>query len=301
MTRSNNDFSFAAQSNLRYLASAMNYIEVSIESDLDSGELLSLLDDDGASLGSWEKSGIHYLYWPEEKWSKSILADLQRALALLGVADRDGLITIRILPNQDWNEAWVASLKPIYIGKRIRIRQSWYPSDAVFDGFELVIDPRRAFGTGYHATTQLVIEWLETKIRGSEKILDIGTGSGILAMAAIRLGAASAIGIDNDPVAIECAREYGKVNGFGQELELQVSSFETITASGFDIIVANMDIRSLPNLCSHLPRLLKADGIICLSGLQQQDFDEITQVLAQTRLRIEAQFMRDEWMALEIK
>ena len=103
-------------------------------------------------------------------------------------------------------------------------------ADPEFSGIELVIDPRRAFGTGYHATTQLVVEWLEAHVRGGGVVLDVGTGSGILAMTAIRLGAASALGVDNDPVAVECAREYAVLNGFGPELELRVASFEDLDA-----------------------------------------------------------------------
>ena len=277
----------------------MNYIEVVIHTGVDSGELLGMLEG-GEALGAWEASGAAHLFWPEDRWSPASLADLKSALARLGAEVREGLIEVRTVPDQDWNAAWAASLQPIRLGRSFRVRQSWHAPDPSFGGIELVIDPKRAFGTGYHATTQLVIRWLEDGIRGGERVLDAGTGSGILAMAAIRLGAASALGIDNDPVAIECAREYGSANGFGRELELRVSSFEDVEG-GFDVVVANLDIRTLPALCGHLPRLLKPGRIACLSGLQPQDFEEVAQALARAGLRIDSRDALDEWLALGIR
>jgi len=276
----------------------MNFIEVTIEGNLDSGELLAMLEN-GESLGAWEAEGVLRLYWSEEKWSPAVLSDLKGALARLGIEAGSSLV-IRSVPDQDWNAKWTASLNPIRLGRRVRIRQSWHSADAAFDGIELVIDPKRAFGTGYHVTTQLVVEWLEEHIRGQERILDVGTGSGILAMAAIRLGAASALAVDNDPAALECAREYCETNGFGPELDLRACSFEDLETEVFDVILANLDIRTLPMFCRHMPRLLKARGIACLSGLQQQNLEEISQALSLAGLRINSKKQRDEWLCLGV-
>jgi len=278
----------------------MDSIEVLIQTDVDSGELLAMLED-SESLGAWESEGVIHLFWPENKWNPAALADLKQALAKLGVGNQEDIVTIRSVPDRDWNAEWAASLTPIRLGRRIRIRQSWHAVDPDFDGIELIIDPRRAFGTGYHATTQLVIGWLEDHIRGGECVLDVGTGSGILSMAAIRLGAASALAIDNDPVALECAREYCGANGFGTELELRISSFENLELKAFDVILANLDIRTMPLLCPHLRRLMKAGGIACLSGLQEQDLREIMEALSLADLKIEAVTKREEWVALSIR
>jgi ribosomal protein L11 methyltransferase len=277
-----------------------NYVEASIRADVDSGEILALMECE-ESLGAWEKDGILHFYWSEEKWNDAILKHLKRALSALGVETDDSCIAIQTVPDRDWNAAWALSLQPIRLGKHICVRQSWNEVDPGFKGIELIIDPKRAFGTGYHATTQLVIEWLEEHIRGGERILDVGTGSGILAMVAIRLGARSALAIDNDPVAVECAQEYAAVNGFGSELELNVATFENFDPGRFDVIVANLDGRTMPLLCGLIPRLLNADGIACLSGLQQQDFQEISGDLAKVELQITARTQRDEWLALEVK
>ena len=129
-------------------------------------------------------------------------------------------MSVNSVPWEDWNARWAAAVKPIHIGQQIVIRPSWEKVALPPNRIELIIDPKHAFGTGHHATTQFLIEWLEDLIQGGETVLDVGTGSGILAITALRLGAVSVLGIDNDPVAIECARTYASLNGFQDELAL---------------------------------------------------------------------------------
>ena len=275
-----------------------DFIEVVIKAEVDSGELLGMLNE-SEYLGSWEEEGILHIYWPEDKWNEGILADLKRILDGFGIGEADFMV--QALQDRDWNAAWAASLKPIRLGGKVRIRQSWHEPDPAFDGIELVIDPKRAFGTGDHATTQLVIEWLQEHVGGGERILDIGAGSGILSMIAIRLGAGSAVAVDIDPVAVDCAREYSAVNGFGPELEFRVGSFEHLEYGRFDVILANIDGRTLPGLSGFLPRLMKENGIACYSGLQEQDLEEVETALTKAGFRISAQTQRGEWLALEIR
>ena len=275
-----------------------NYIEAVFRAGVDSGEILAMLFG-GEELGCWENDGVIHIFWPEPRWSPEALEDLRRTLLIFGIDPEAAGLTINAVPDKDWNATWAASLTPIRLGRRIRVRQSWHSPEEDFDGIELVIDPRRAFGTGHHSTTQLVVEWLENHLSGGERVLDVGTGSGILSMAAVRLGAASALGIDNDPVAVECARDYARVNGFGDELDLRVGSFDDCADGDFDIIVANIDGKTLPALCPELPRLLKPGGRICLSGLQEHDMDEITTALGRAGFAVKTKTVREEWFALD--
>ena len=275
-----------------------NYIEAVFRADVDSGEILAMLSD-CEELGCWENNGEIHIFWPESLWSPNVLEDLRQAMSVFGIDPDAAGLTIETVPDKDWNATWAASLTPIRLGSRIRIRQSWHLSEESFDGIELVIDPRRAFGTGHHATTRLVVEWLEKHLSGGERVLDVGTGSGILSMVAVRFGAASAFGIDNDPVAIECAREYACVNGFGSELELRVGSFDDCSDGDFDVIVANIDGKTLPALCPQLPRLLKPGGRVCLSGLQEHDLEKITAALNRVGFAIKTKTSNEEWLALE--
>jgi ribosomal protein L11 methyltransferase len=287
--------------NILYIVKLMaaGFIKVSFITDVDSGELLSMLQG-GEDIGCWEEQGAVHICWPENQWTPEALEDLKRILAVHGVDAQAAGLTIQQIPDEDWNASWAASLNPIRLGQRFRIRQSWHPLDTAFNGIELVIDPKRAFGTGYHATTQLVIEWLEENIRGEERVLDVGTGSGILSMAAIRLGAASALAIDNDPVAVECAQGYARANGFGSELDFRVASFEDCAGGSFDIVVANIDGRTLPLLCPVMPRLLRAGGVACFSGLLQEDYEEISQALYKVGFFVKMREARGEWLALTV-
>jgi ribosomal protein L11 methyltransferase len=275
------------------------FVEVSFRADWDLGELLARIGGE-EPLGGWEKDGVLYLYWPKEEWNPAILEELKLLLSNLGIHDKSADLGVREVLDQDWNAAWAASLQPIRVGRRIRIRQSWNACDPAFEGIELVIDPKRAFGAGYHATTQMILEWLEQYIRGGERILDIGTGTGILAMAALRLGAASALAVDNDPEAIECAIEYAAVNGFGPELELRTVSFESAALGSYNAVVANLDIRALPALSDLLPRTLNPGAAACLSGLQIQDYEEAAEAFSRKGLKIASRLDRDDWLMLVV-
>ena len=187
----------------------------------------------------------------------------------------EDLVSTHTLPTQDWNARWARQVKPIRIGQRVRIRPSWEPSSTNPQDIDLVIDPKQAFGTGHHATTQLLTEWLEDVIQGGETLLDIGTGSGILAMVSIRLGARRALGLDCDAQAIECAKEYAHTNGFREELTFTVGTLEQCSPFPWDIVVANIDRRTLLEIVGKLDQFIAKTGHLFLSGLLVDDRNEI--------------------------
>ncbi len=276
-----------------------NYIEIAIPATVDTGELCGLLQESGL-LGAWETAGHLCLCWPAERWSADVLNDLKRALDAMGAAGTADIV-VRSIPDQDWNARWMKSLEPFRIGNRFRIRQSWNPPDRSFGGIELVIDPKRAFGAGTHATTQLVVEWLERNIRPGESVLDVGTGTGILAMAALRLGAGLALGIDNDCDAIECARENAAVNGFGAELELRVASLDGLEGGTFNVILANLDRKTLLRYVGRFKDHLGEGGRVCLSGLQVGDIPAVTTAIVASGGFVAGRWDRDEWVAVEVR
>ena len=144
------------------------WIEVQIQCSLDAGELLALLDDPAVP-GAWQEGRTIHLYWPSDRWSPDHLARLRQTL--LRLADQgqsEPEIVVHSLPDQDWNCQWAASVKPLRVGTRIVIRPSWENVEPAVGQIEIILDPKRAFGTGHHATTSLLLEWLEEDIRGGQ-------------------------------------------------------------------------------------------------------------------------------------
>ena len=278
---------------------ANEYIEVRVLTSVDAGELLGLIEDTSC-LGSCESESGLLLYWSPDCWDPTVLESVRDALQRLGDAYAGDTVTITRLPGRDWNARWAESLQPVRLGARVLIRQSWNDAAAPDGGFALVIDPRRAFGTGYHATTQLIVEWLQEMVCGGKRLLDVGTGSGILAMVALRLGARSALAIDNDPEAIECAREYAAGNAFGPELEFRVARLEDLSPEPFDLITANLDRRTLLGYFGILRAYLNPGGRLLVSGLLCEDLPDICNALAATGWIVQNRRARAEWMALAL-
>jgi ribosomal protein L11 methyltransferase len=271
------------------------WIDVTIASTVDAGELLGLLDDPSIQ-GAWQDTSVIHLYWPEPEWSPEHLRRVEAALRQLDApqAAAPG-IHVQSLPHRDWNRVWAESVKPLRVGRRVIIRPSWEPVVLRPDEIEIILDPKQAFGTGHHATTGLLLGWLEDLVRGGESVLDVGTGSGILAMAALRLGAAHALGIDDDPVAIDCAQEYARVNGFGDELALECRSLGSEGAA--DLVLANLDRRTLLQLAGRLAGC--AETRLLVSGLLAEQREEIIGAFAAAGLYAGEQRERDGWLAME--
>ncbi|MCP9471064.1 MAG: 50S ribosomal protein L11 methyltransferase [Nitrospira sp.] len=272
-----------------------DWVEVQIRSSLDAGEVLGLLDDPHVQ-GAWQDGETVHFYWPSDHWSPDRLdriRDICRQLAGTGVPE----LSVNRLAHQDWNRLWAESVKPLYVGRRLVIRPSWESVAAEPGRIEIILDPKQAFGTGHHATTRLLLEWLEDVVQGGETLLDVGTGSGILAMAALRLGAARAVGIDHDPVAIDCAREAACANGFGSELVLQCGEMRDLDPSrSFQLVAANLEQRTLIDLAEELAR--RSLNRLLVSGLLSDQGEEVAEVFGRAGLYLGGKREADGWLAM---
>jgi ribosomal protein L11 methyltransferase len=168
---------------------------------------------------------------------------------------------------------------------------------------EIVLDPKQAFGTGHHATTRMLLEWLEDLIGGGECVLDVGAGSGILAMVALRLGAASALGVECDPVAVDCARDYAAENGFGDNLEFRCGTLEDIDRHGAwrpDLVLANLDRQTLLLLCDELAQHVSRGARLLLSGILLDQEREIVEAFSKAGAMLSQRREQEGWVALEL-
>lgn len=280
---------------------AGDWVEVQVASPMDAGELLGMVDDPAVA-GAWDEGGIVHLYWPEGGWNGQVLDALTSLLRRVA-PETEPAVTVLKVANQDWNEAWAKTVRPIRIGRRLVIRPSWEPAVLSRGDIELILDPKQAFGTGHHATTRLLLEWLEELIHGGERILDLGTGSGILAMAAVRFGAASALAIDYDPVAIDCAKDYAAQNGFGAELELrtaQVADLREGDAQDVTLVLANLDRKTLLESAPCWGPYLARGARLLLSGLLVDDRAEIASACAAVGGLVRQAREAEGWLALEV-
>ena len=277
-----------------------DWIQVDVQTSLDAGELLGMLNDPEVT-GAWQEQDWIHLYWPAARCGPDTWQGLRLALTQLGHPETAGAITINRLADQDWNAQWSRLVEPIRIG-HVVIRPSWKTVALNPGDIELIIDPKQAFGTGHHATTQLLIDWLQGVVTPADRVLDVGTGSGILAMVALRLGAAEAVGEDFDPVAIECARDYAQVNGFDARLTLAVEYAQTQKPHhGFEptLVLANLDRQTLLNAAETLCGYAAGGARLLLSGLLADQRVEIEAAYAEHGVYVRAWRERDGWIALD--
>ena len=166
---------------------------------------------------------------------------------------------------EDWQNGWRKYYHPMEIGQRLAVVPSWQEYDT--DRVKLILDPGLAFGTGGHETTSLCLEALDERVKGGERVLDIGTGSGILAIAALKLGAASAEGVDIDPVAV--------LNGVADQLTVLVGDLSDKASGTYDIITANIVANAILSLAPAVPGLMSEDAVFIASGIIDSRKDEV--------------------------
>ena len=185
---------------------------------------------------------------------------------------------------EDWQNGWRKYYHPMEIGSRLAVVPSWQQYDT--DRVKLILDPGLAFGTGGHETTSLCLEALDEQVRGGERVLDIGTGSGILAIAALKLGAASAEGVDIDPVAVRTAGENAALNGVQDKLTVLVGDLSDKASGTYDIITANIVANAILSLAPAVPGLMAEGATFIASGIIDSRKDEVIAGLEKAGLAI---------------
>ncbi|MBN3237890.1 50S ribosomal protein L11 methyltransferase [Pectobacterium versatile] len=199
---------------------------------------------------------------------------------------------IEQLEDKDWEREWMDNFHPMQFGKRLWICPSWrdIPDPTAVN---VMLDPGLAFGTGTHPTTALCLQWLDGLDLEGKTIIDFGCGSGILAIAALKLGAARAIGIDIDPQAIQASRDNAQRNGVSERLELYLPKDQPADLSA-DVVVANIlagPLRELAPLISDLPR---AGGYLGLSGVLATQAEGVAEAYAD-KFTLDPVAEREEW------
>jgi ribosomal protein L11 methyltransferase len=198
------------------------------------------------------------------------VADRIRTALQLTIPDA---VTVEALEDQDWERAWMADFHPVRFGRRLWICPSWSePPDP--SAVNLLLDPGLAFGSGTHPTTAMCLEWLEARPLDDQYIIDYGCGSGILAIAALKLGAARVLGVDNDPQAVTATGNNRKANGIAPE-RLTVTLPGQHDTTPADIVIANILSGPLQELMPTLAALVRPGGQLVLSGVLSEQTETL--------------------------
>ena len=231
-------------------------------------------------------------------------ADTKEQAALEALVQSLGLnITVTPLPDVDYEESWKDSYPPQEVGEKLLVLPYWLADQEAQGRHKVILDPGLTFGTGAHPSTQMVMEAMEELVRPGDHCLDLGSGSGILSIAALRLGAQSAIGVDIDPKAEDIARENAAYNGFrAPEFEACTGN---VTADGalmnhlaqkeYRVVLVNIVADVIIGLTPVLPGFLSADTCLICSGILDSRLDEVCAALEQAGICVTSVRSKEEW------
>jgi ribosomal protein L11 methyltransferase len=228
-------------------------------------------------------------------------AKIEQAVWALGQLRHVGPLQVRTLRETDWANAWKEYFFVHRVGQRTVIVPSWREADYSPrpDDVVLLLDPGMAFGTGLHPTTRLCLRALEEMLEPSMRVLDVGAGSGILSIAAARLGASHVEAVEIEPVAASVCRENVARNEVSEVVSVRTGTLaDGPPAEPFDLVLANITIATLLELHPTLAQQLRPGGLAILSGVLAERADELSQALAATGWRHERTEQEQDWVAL---
>jgi len=212
----------------------------------------------------------------------------------------------RTVVEEEWANAWKEHFHVTRIGQRLVVKPSWREYTPQADDIVLELDPGMAFGTGLHPTTQMCLAALEKYVRGGERVLDLGTGSGILAIAAVKLGAAACLATDIDPVAVEAARANVAANGVQDMVQVEQGSLaqlstlhSPLSTAKFDLALVNILASIIVELCGQgLGEVVKPGGLAVFAGLIDIQEAEVCEALKRVGLVVIERTQEKDWVGL---
>ena len=252
-----------------------------------------------------------YILFEEEKFApldiQKIFYNAREDLIEKGFSEEElgsWSIDAKKVVNQDWSKKWKEHWKPTRASEHIVICPSWEDYALKKDEILIHLDPGSAFGTGTHATTQLCIQAIEKYVKDGDFVADIGTGSGILAIAAVKCGASHAVGIDNDPLVIDVAIDNAQVNNVLSKIEFEHKTADELLknhSSEFDFVAANILHNVLAEIMEDLKGLMKSGAYMVLSGILDEKKQVVYDAIEKHGLCIVETLKQENWIAIVVK
>ncbi|MBO5105506.1 MAG: 50S ribosomal protein L11 methyltransferase [Clostridia bacterium] len=269
-------------------------------SDLEQGAMeiahIDLIDEE--LVKSDRTHSVIHIYLSKEVNPKESIEYITERLTALNIEHELGEIDIS---EEEWENNWKQFFKCTEIGKRLCVRPSWEEYENTENRVVLSIDPGAAFGTGTHATTSMCLEALEKLVTPDITVLDIGSGSGILSIAAILLGAKDVVGVDIDPVAVKVAKENAALNGVAEKANYVLGNLDEEITDTFDIVVANIVADAIIALSSSAKKRMKKGGYFLCSGIIDIRADEVEAALTDRGYEIVEKMTNNNWVAFLAK
>lgn len=222
-------------------------------------------------------------------------AQINDLKATAGVTCHIEVLTVN---DEDWADNWKAYYHVTPLGRRLVIKPTWEEYLPQADELVIELDPGMAFGTGTHVTTRQCLELMESVVEAGQNVLDIGTGSGILAIAAAKLGAAKVRAIDNDPVAVKTARENVEQNQVSSVIRVELKDLAEMDGPQFDLVIANLTAQVLGRLLGRLIRLTRAGGRVIAAGIGREQWPGLKEVITNSGLVLEQISEDEDWVAV---
>ena len=269
------------------------YTKLSIDATEEQGDILTAYLADFPFESFDYEDGVLNAYIPQSE-AEACRADIERMLEEEGYSD----YRFEDIEQQNWNAVWESDFEEVEVGGKVLIRAPFHAPRPEFGEFEVVIQPKMSFGTGHHATTQMMVEMmLETVLRG-KRILDMGSGTGVLAIVAARLGADGILAVEIDDMAEESVRENIAMNGVEDRVVSVCGNAGAIAGEEFDVVLANINRNILLNDMAAYVATLRQGGQLIISGFLAEDVAPLVDYASTLRLEPIRQRSNGEWRCI---
>ncbi|MCY4528615.1 MAG: 50S ribosomal protein L11 methyltransferase [Chloroflexi bacterium] len=239
-------------------------------------------------------------YIPHDNRLENRYARIDTAVRLVAHVGDVSELRVRVVEEEEWQESWKEHFHVLRVGTRTVIVPTWRTYEPREDDIVIAIDPGMAFGTGHHPTSRMCLELLETRVQPRDRVLDLGCGSGILSIAAAKLGAAEVFGLEIDPIAASVAGRNVRENAVQDTVTTDEASLPhpQAAANGYDLLVANVSAMVITELADHIVRVVRSGGTLIFSGILDKQQTEVIERMTALGGRFDDGLTDADWVAL---